>query len=120
MFEASVKLGNLYLDHGQVEKAVPALKSTIGFAKTNFQKASAFYLLGSAQERANQLKEAIESYQQSISQGVDAIKGEAMLGTVRVELKLNDKEKAKLFVEKLNKELPGSKTAQEAEALVQQ
>ena len=120
LFEAGLKLGGIYLDHGKAEQAVAALKATTGFSKTGFQKASAFFLLGSAHEKAKQFKEALEAYQQSVSQGIDALRSEAMLGMVRVDLKLNEKEKAKLFAEKLNKEFPGSKPAQEAEALVQQ
>ncbi len=120
LFEAGLKLGNIYLDYGKAESAIPALKTTSGFAKSSFQKASAYFLLGSAQEKAKLLKEALESYQQSVAEGIDALKGEAMLGMIRVDLQLNDKEKAKLFAEKLNKELPGSKPAQEAESLVQQ
>ena len=49
---------------------------------------------------------------------MDALKGDDLLGMVRMSLKLNDKEHAKLYLEKLNKEVPGSKAAETADALI--
>jgi tetratricopeptide (TPR) repeat protein len=118
LYEAAMRLGNLYLDHGQADKAVPAFQKAPEFAKTNFQKASGFYLLGVAQERSNQSKEALNSFEQTASKEVDGLKAEALLEIVRINLKLNDKEKAKLYSEKLNKEAAGSSTAMAAEELV--
>jgi tetratricopeptide (TPR) repeat protein len=118
LFEAGFKLGTLYLDHGQTDKAVAVLKQIPSLAKTDFQKASGFYLLGMAQERASQFKDAESSFEQGLSRDVEGLKGELMLGIVRSHLKLNDKEKAKLYAEKLNKELPGSAAAKAAEEMI--
>ena len=118
LFEAGVKLGSLYLDHGSAEKAATVFKNTTQFASSSFQKASGFYLLATAQERASQFKEALASYQESMNEGVEGLKGDDLLGMVRMSIKLGDKERAKLFLEKLNKEVPGSKAAETADSLV--
>ena len=120
LFEAGMKLGSLYLDYNQTEKAIEAMKKTQAFAKSKFQKAASLYLLGTAQERANHPKESLEYYQQGVSTDVDGLKGELMLGMVRDYLKLNDKANAKLYSEKLAKDLPGAKPTLEAEELVKQ
>jgi TolA-binding protein len=118
LYEAGVKLGTLYLDHNQGEKAVVAFKHVSAAASSSFQKASAFYLLGVSQERSNQFKEALESYQTGLKSDVEGLKGELLLGMVRMSVKLNDKEKAKLYLEKMNKEVAGSHSAELAADLV--
>jgi tetratricopeptide (TPR) repeat protein len=118
LYEAGVKLGTLYLDHNQADKAVVIFKKVTDEASTKFQKASAFFLLGTSEERANQFKEALDSYQSGLTSNVDGLKGELLLGSVRTSMKLNDKEKAKLYLERLNKESPGSRSAEIASSLV--
>jgi len=118
LFEAAFKLGTLYLDHGQTAQAVSALKEITQFGKTDFQKASGFYLLGMAQERAKQFQDAIASFQKGLKSDVSGMNGEFLLGMIRSHLKLNEKEKAKLYVEKLNQEFPGSAAARTAEELM--
>jgi TolA-binding protein len=118
LYDAGVKLGTLYLDHNQADKAAGPFKQVIADAGSAFQKGSAFYLLGVSEERATQFKEAMESYQSGLGANVEGLKGELMLGVVRMSVKLNDKEKAKLYLEKLNKEVPGSHSASLAADLV--
>jgi TolA-binding protein len=118
LYEAGVKLGTLYLDHNQADKAVAAFKHVVADSSSSFQKASANYLLGVSEERSNQFKEASDSYQAGLSANVEGLKGELLLGMVRMSLKLNDKEKAKLYLEKMNKEVPGSHSVEIAADLV--
>ena len=118
LYEAGVKLGTLYLDHSQADKAVAAFKHVVADAGSSFQKASANYLLGVAEERSNQFKEALQSYQNGLNANVEGLKGELLLGMVRMSIKLNDKEKAKLYLEKMNKEVAGSHSAELAAELV--
>jgi tetratricopeptide (TPR) repeat protein len=119
LFEAGFKLGALYLDHGQTVKAVAALKQIPALAKTDFQKASGLYLLGTAQLSANQTQDAVASFEAALTKNVDGLKGEVMLSLVRVHLKLNQKEKAKLYSEKIAKDLPGTAYAKTAEEMTQ-
>ena len=120
LFEAAMKLGTLYLDHLQFEKAVVALKTSGEFAKSGLQKASAQYLLGIAFEQNQKFKEALESFQAGLSQNMDGLKGELLLGAVRTSLKLNDREKAKKYSDQIAKDLKGSKAAEAAEALLKE
>jgi tetratricopeptide (TPR) repeat protein len=118
LYEAALKLGNLYLEHGQADKAVASFQKASAFAGSGFQKASAFYILGIAQERATQFKAAIDAFQQGLTKNVDGLNGEILLGMVRNYLKLNDKQNAKLYYEKLNKDLPGAKATETAQELL--
>jgi tetratricopeptide (TPR) repeat protein len=118
LYEAALKLGTMYLDHGQADKAVAAYQKASTFANSSFQKASAYYILGVADERATQFKAAIDAFQQGLSKNVDGLNGEILLGMVRNYLKLNDKQNAKLYFEKLNKDLPGAKATEMAQELL--
>ena len=118
LYEAALKLGTLYLEHGQSDKAVIAFQKASTFASSSFQKASAYYILGVADERTSQFKAAIDAFQQGLSKNVEGLNGEILLGIVRSYLKLNDKQSAKLYYEKLNKELPGAKVTEMAQELL--
>jgi TolA-binding protein len=118
VYEAGVKLGTLYLIHNQFEKAANTLKGLTGSTGSAFQKASLYYLLGTAEEQMKQFKDAEASFEAGNGANSDGLKGELMLGIVRTSLKLNDKEKAKLYLEKMNKEVAGSHSAQIAASLV--
>jgi TolA-binding protein len=118
LYEAALKLGTLYLDHNQFEKAVQTLKETDSLASSHLQKASAKFLLGIALERAGQAKEARETFQSGLNENVDGLKGELLLGMVRMSLRLNEKDKAKLYSEKLSKDMQGSREAEMAQTLL--
>ncbi|NDG83743.1 MAG: hypothetical protein EBX52_01735 [Proteobacteria bacterium] len=120
LYEAAMKLGTLYLDHLQYEKAASVIKTGAEFAKTDFQKVAAQFLLGVAQEQNRKFSEALEAYQAALSRKTEGLSGELLLGAVRVSLKLNDKVKAAKFLEQLNKDMKGSKAAEAAEALVKE
>jgi tetratricopeptide (TPR) repeat protein len=120
LFEASLKLGTLYLDHLQFEKASTALKASAGFAKSGLQKASSQYLLGVSYEQNQKFKEALEAFQSGISQNIEGLKGELLLGAIRASLKLNDREKAKKYSDQISKDLKGSKAVETAEALLKE
>lgn len=120
-FEAALKLGTIYLEFSKddsLAKAVDALKKVSDFGKTNFQKATALFLLGTAQERASLTKDAADSFQKALNQDYDGLKGEILLSLVRVHLKSNNAAQAKVFADKLNKEAPGTRAAQEAQKLI--
>jgi len=120
-FEAALKLGTIYLEYSKddsLNKAIEALKKVSNFGTTKFQKATAFFLLGTAQERANLAKDAADSFQKALNQDDEGLKGEVLLSLVRVNLKANNPTQAKTFSEKLNKEEPGSRAAQEAQKLI--
>ncbi len=121
LFEAAMKLGNLYSDHPtehSFERAIAAYKKAISFAKTDFQKSTACYLAGMAFEQQGMLKESEEQFKTGLAVGYEGMKGEMMLAMVRVNVKTKNTTQAKAFADKLNKEQPGTRAAQEAQKLI--
>lgn len=118
LYEAAFRLGTLYLEHRQPEKAASPLRDGVAFSKSGIQRASIQYLLGSALEQANQAKEALGAFQEGLSQNVDAMKGEFLLALVRVHLQRKDLEQAKMVSERISKELAGSPFAETAKQLL--
>lgn len=121
LFQASMQLAGLYLDHpveGANEKGMAVLKKTLEFAKSDFQKASAYLLLSGVQEQAGMLKESEETLKAALNVGNEGMKGELMLSLVRVSMKVKNTVQAKAYSEKLNKEAPGTRAAQEAQKLI--
>ncbi len=76
LYEAGVKLASLYLDHGQADKSIDSLKKVVSFSNSSFQKASAYFLLGTAEERAQKFDDAFKTYESGLSQNIDGLKGE--------------------------------------------
>ena len=121
LFQASMQLAGLYLDHpaeGSSEKGMAVLKKAVEFAKSDFQKVSAFFLLSGVQEQMGMLKEAEETLKTALNAGNESMKGELMLSLVRVSVKVKNTTQAKAYSEKLNKEAPGTRAAQEAQKLI--
>jgi|GEM_PF-2450858 len=114
LFEAAFRLGTLYLDFKQPEKAAAALSSGIQFAKSGLQKASMQYLLGSALEQSLKLKEALSAFQEGMAQNVGALKADLLLAQLRTHVQLKELDQAKKISEELAKDFPGSKAADSA------
>ena len=114
-YEAAMKLGTIYMEYAKDEalpKAIDAFKKMTSFAKTDFQKSTAFYLLGNAQERMSLVKEATDAFQSALNQGYEGLKGELLLSLVRVSMKANNPTQAKSYADKLNKYASGTRAAQ--------
>jgi TolA-binding protein len=119
LYEAAYKLGTLYLEYRQPEKAVQSLQEGVSFAKAGIQKATIQYLLGSALEQTSKAKEALGVFQDGLSQNVGALKAEFLLGMMRMHLQLKEVDKAKKISEQITKEFPGSKSADSAAQLLE-
>jgi tetratricopeptide (TPR) repeat protein len=117
-FEAAFKLGTLYLDHGQSKAATEVFQTALNQAGTSFQKSSLFWLMGMAHEQGQAIAEANAAYLQGVQKGIDGMKGAFYLALVRTYNKLNQKDQAKLYSEKLNQEFPGTAWVTEAQELL--
>ncbi len=117
-YEASLRLGSLYLDYRHPDRAVEYFKGAADAAGSSFQKATAAFLLGTALEQSRMSKEAMETFQLGIRQNVEALKSDFLLGLVRVSLQLNDSAQAKTFSEQLSRELPKTRAAEFAKTLL--
>ena len=120
LFDAAMKLGSLYLDHHLAEKAIPGFQSATGFAKSDLQKSASGYLLAVSFEESSKWKDAVQAYESALKNGPDGLKAEILLALVRNELKLNEKEKAAGFSERLKKDHSGSKASDAADALMKE
>jgi TolA-binding protein len=120
LFDAAMKLGSLYLDHGLAEKAIPGFQSATGFAKTDLQKSASGYLLAVSFEESSKWKDSVQAYESALKNGPDGLKAEILFALVRNELKLNEKEKAVAFSDRLKKEHSGTKAADAADALMKE
>lgn len=118
LFEANFRLGNLYFQNQQAKKAEDAFNAALKYANGAFQKSTCLLMVGLSSEKSDQFKQAIDLYTQGLSKGFDGLKPEFLLGLVRNHLKLNEKEKAKLYSEKLTTEYSGSREAMSAQELV--
>lgn len=119
-FEAALKLGNLYFEHNQFKKAEPAFQKAVSLAGSSFQKATALYFLGLSQEKNGDAKAAITQFQSGLGENVEGLKADLLLGLVRLNLQAGDASKAKVFSERLNKEMEGSKQAEMAQSWVKE
>jgi TolA-binding protein len=120
LFEAAHRLGVLYLEHRQAEKAVSAIQQGVGFARSEIQKASLQFLLGAALEQTGKFEEALLAFQNGLSQNVDAMKPEFMLGIMRMQIQKKDLSQAKKTSEQIAKDLPGSKAVEVAKQLLKE
>ncbi len=118
LYEAAFRLGSLYLENRQPEKATIPLREGVGFSKSGIQRASVQYLLGTAFEQANQAKEALGAFQDGLSQNVEAMKGEFLLALVRVHVQRKDIEEAKKISSQIGKDFPGTKLSESANQLL--
>ncbi|MBU6153564.1 MAG: hypothetical protein KGP28_04610 [Bdellovibrionales bacterium] len=118
LFEAAFRLGSLYLENRQPDKAATHLKEGVVFSKTGIQRASIQFLLGSALEQINQAKEALGAFQDGLSQNVGAMKGDFLLGMMRAHLQRKEIEQAKKISDQISKELSGSKFVEAASQIL--
>lgn len=117
-YEGAMRLGQLYLEHGQNDAAAQEFKVAVEVAQSELQKTSAYYQLGACLEKSGKSAEALDAYTQALSKKVDGFQSELLLAVVRTHVELKDVQKAKLYLEKLSQEAPGSKQYQTAESLV--
>jgi tetratricopeptide (TPR) repeat protein len=120
LHEAAHRLGTLYLENGQPEKAASALKDGVQASSGGIQKASLQFLLGSALEQSSKFKDALEAFRSGLAQNVAPMKGDFLLGMMRAHLKLNETDQAKKVSAMISSELPGSKAAEAASQILKE
>lgn len=114
-FDARLKLGDLYFQHGAFDKALPWYKKAAETAPGHFEKTLALSSLAYLNENAGKLNEAIQSYQQAIDIGEVSLKGDLLLGLARCYEAIHDSAKARSIYDKIITDLPNSEFAKSAE-----
>lgn len=115
-FESRLKLGDLYLNHGEAEKALPWYEKAIQSAPDNLDKALAFSALAYAQENLGKHADALLSYQKGINLGESSVKGDLLLGIARCYEVLHDSANARKSYDQILSEFPNTDYSRTAEA----
>ncbi len=114
-FEARLKLGDLYYNHGDYAKALPWFQKAIDSAPAKLEKALALSSLGYTYENLSQLNDAIQSYQKANNLGQSSVKGDLLLGIARCYEALHDSAKARSTYDQILTELPNTEFSKSAE-----
>lgn len=114
-FEARLKLGDLYYNHGDYAKSLPWFQKAVDSAPGKLEKALALSSVGYTYENLAQQNEAIQSYQKANSLGQPTVKGDLLLGIARCYEALHDSAKARSTYDQILTELPNTEFSKSAE-----
>lgn len=114
-FDARLKLGDLYFDHGEPAKAISWYQSAVDASPGMQEKALALQSLGSAFENDQKPKEALSAFEKALGLGQEGLKGDLLLGAARSHEAMGDREKAKNFYQQIISQFPNSEFAKKAE-----
>jgi tetratricopeptide (TPR) repeat protein len=114
-FEARLKLGDLYYNHGDYSKSLPWFQKAVDSSPGKLEKALALSSLGYTYENLSQHNEAIQAYQKANSLGQPTVKGDLLLGIARCYEALHDSVKARSTYDQILTELPNTEFSKSAE-----
>ena len=114
-FEARLKLGNLYFNHGNFEKALPWFQKAVDTAPAKLEKALALSAVGYTYENLGKGNTAIQSFQKAIDLGESSVKGELLIAIARCYEEIHDTAKARSTYDQILSELPNTEYAKNAE-----
>lgn len=119
-FEARLKLGNLYFDHGNFSQALPWYEKAFKTAPANFEKVVSLSAMGYTYEGMGKHSEAIEYFQKALNLGEGSFKGDLLFGIARSYEGIHDSAKARSTYDQILAEFPGTDLAKKAEVLKSQ
>lgn len=114
-FEARLKLGDLYFNHGEFSKALPWYDKALDSAPGNLEKVLTLSSLGYVKENLGQPAEAIQIYQKAINLGEGSLKGDLLMGIARGYEAVHDLAKARSTYDQILFDLPSTEYAKSAE-----
>ena len=114
-YEARLKLGNLYFNHGNYEKALPWYQKAVDTSASKFDKSLALSLVGYAYENLGKGTSAIESFQKAIDLGEKSLRGDLLMAIARCYETVNDVAKARSTYDRILSDLPNTEYAKNAE-----
>jgi len=114
-YEARLKLGSLYFNHGDFSNAVPWYEKAVSSAPSSQEKAMALSALGYAQEGQGKTKEALDVFQKAYSLGEGILQGDLLLGIARCYEALHDSANARSTYDKILTQLPNTEFSKTAE-----
>lgn len=114
-FEARLKIGNLYYDHGNYSKALIWFEKSAKTAPSNFEKAAAYSAIGYAEESLNNPSEALQVFQKGLNLGEGSFKGNFLLGLARNYEAMHNSAEARSTYARILNELPNTECSKSAE-----
>lgn len=115
-FEAEMRIGDLYFNHGDATKAISYYEKATTSAPKAFDQANAFSALGYARENSGNLQGALEAYQKALKTG-DALKGDLLMSIARCQEQLKQPDQAKVTYDQIIAQLPNTDASKKAQAL---
>ncbi len=116
-FQASLAVGDIYLEHASAETAAVWYAKAAETAPSNLDKALALSNLGYAYDNAGKNKEAIDAFEKSVSLNQETVKGDSLLELIRLYKSTEQLDKRKTTIDRVAVELPNTEYAREAEGL---
>lgn len=116
-FEAEMTVGDLYLNHGDAAKAIPAFDKATTEAPKSLDRANALSGLGYARESSGNFAGALEAYESALKVGEASLKGDLLLSVARSHELLKEPEKARSTYDEIITQLPNTGAAKQAELL---
>jgi tetratricopeptide (TPR) repeat protein len=113
--QARLKLGGLYFNHGEYEKALNWYQKTLDSA-SGFEKAVALSALGYTYENLNKPTDALQAFQKALNMGEVSLKGDLLLAIARSYEASHDSAKARSTYDQILKDLSNTEYAKSAEA----
>lgn len=114
-FEATLLLGQLYLNHGDSAKAAEWFTKATEGAATPLDRALSWESLGYSQENQGKYKEALDAFEKALNIGEATIKGDLMMAKARSFESLKDTKQAQATYDQIEKDLPNTEYAKLAE-----
>ncbi len=116
-YEARMKLGNLYYEHGEYAKALPWFEKAQTTAPNGFEKSIAYTAIGHVQENLGKPTAAVMSFQKAIDSGAGINKGDLLIAIARCYESAHDTAKANSTYDQIISDMPNSEQARYAEIL---
>lgn len=117
VFEARLKLGDLYLNHGDPNQASTWYIKAVDVAPGRLEKGLALSALAYAQENLEKPNEALQSFQKALNLGEASLKGDLLLGIARCYSAMQDSAKARSTYDQILTDLPNTEYSRTAEIL---
>jgi TolA-binding protein len=114
-YDARMTLGHIYLQHGQAAQAEDWLNQAASSSPRGVERGLALLALGYSREGQGKLKEALDSFNQALATGEEAVKADALMAAARSYEGLHDLANARATYDKVIAQLPNTEHARNAE-----
>ncbi|MEK6704460.1 MAG: tetratricopeptide repeat protein [Bdellovibrionota bacterium] len=115
--EAELRIGDIYYDYGESDKAVDWYQKAAEHSSGSFEKALALMSMGYSYENTGKCVEAVNSFEKALALGEESLKGDLLMAEARCYETMKDFSKARTAYDKILSQLPSTDHAKTAETL---